>query len=365
MWIGVPREVKDGEYRVGLMPDCVHKLTSYGHKVLVQHGAGEKIGFTDADYQNAGASLIKEAASVYDAVEMIVKVKEPVSAEYSYLKENQILFTYLHLAANKLLTEALIASRCIAIAYETVTDNAGHLPLLAPMSEVAGRLSIQAAATSLEATHGGRGVLLSGLRSVPPAKVVILGAGVVGSNALEMAVSMGARVVVMDKSPERLHALSLQYASRAEFVPATEEAILLEIKTADAVIGAALVPGAEAPKLVTKSMLKQMLPGAVLVDVAIDQGGCFETSHPTTHDNPRFIVEDIVHYCVTNMPGAVPRTSTIALNHATFPFVLALANDGYKVAMERDVNLRNGLNVCQGRITYRAVADALGLPCAS
>lgn len=362
MLIGVPREVKEGEFRVGLIPSSVQALHANGHQVMVQQGAGEKIGFTDQAYQATGASIVKEASAIFEKADMIVKVKEPQPQECQLLRENQILLTYLHLAANEALTQALIASKCVAIAYETVTDDHGGLPLLAPMSEVAGRMSIQAGATSLEAEHGGRGVLLTGVTGVPPGKVVILGAGVVGSNALRVAVGLGARVVIFDKSRERLQVLSQEYGNRVECLEASESAIQSQLLDADLVIGAVLVPGASAPKLVPRSFLKQMQPGAVLVDVAIDQGGCFETSRPTTHANPTFIVDGIVHYCVTNMPGAVARTSTIALNHATLPFVLAIANQGYQAAMKQDMHLRNGLNICCGEMTHRTVAEALHLP---
>lgn len=362
MLIGVPKEVKENEFRVGLIPSSVQALHANGHQVMVQQGAGEKIGFTDQAYQATGALIIKEASTIFEKADMIVKVKEPQAQECQLLRENQILFTYLHLAANKALTQALIASKCIAIAYETVTDDQGGLPLLAPMSEVAGRMAIQAGATSLEAEHGGRGILLTGVTGVPPGKVVILGAGVVGSNALRVAVGLGAKVVIFDKSRERLQAISHEYGDSVECLEVSEAAIHTQLLDADLVIGAVLVPGASAPKLVPRSFLKQMQPGAVLVDVAIDQGGCFETSHPTTHANPTFIVDGIVHYCVTNMPGAVARTSTIALNHATLPFVLMIANQGYQAAMKQDMHLRNGLNICCGEMTHRVVAEALHLP---
>lgn len=362
MLIGVPKEIKNFEYRVGLIPASIRELINNGHQVLVQKGAGEKIGFEDADYQAVGARILDTAEEIYHQAEMVVKVKEPQPNECKLLRPNQVLFTYLHLAPDPEQAKLLLESGCIAIAYETVTNSAGGLPLLAPMSEVAGRMSIQAGATSLEVKNGGRGILLGGVPSVAPAKVVILGGGVAGTNAVLIAIGMGANVVVIDKSLERLYQLDLQFGSKINTIFSTTDAIEQHLRDADLVIGAVLIPGASAPKLVTHDMVKQMQHGSVIVDVSIDQGGCIATSKPTTHLNPTFVVNGVVHYCVTNMPGAVPRTSTLALNSATLPFVLALANQGYKVAMQRNENLMHGLNVAAGKITYKAVAEALQLP---
>lgn len=359
MLIGVPKEIKNFEYRVGLIPSSVRELIAYGHQVLVQQGAGEKIGFGDHDYQHVGARIAKSAEEIYHDADMIIKVKEPQPNECNLLRENQILFTYLHLAPDPDQAKLLQQSGCIAIAYETVTNSLGGLPLLAPMSEVAGRMAIQAGATSLEIKNGGKGILLGGVPGVVPAKVVVLGGGVVGTNSVRVAMGMGANVVVMDKSLERLYHLDLQFGSKINTVFSTIDAIEEHVQNADLVIGAVLIPGASAPKLVTKTMLSQMQIGSVIVDVSIDQGGCFETSKPTTHENPTYQVEGVVHYCVANMPGGVPRTSTVALNNATLPFVLALANQGYKDAMKRNRHLMNGLNICHGKITYQAVAEAL------
>lgn len=362
MLIGVPREIKNFEYRVGAVPSSVREFVVNGHKVLVQQGAGEKIGFSDALYQAAGAEIVKSAEEIYKRADMIIKVKEPQPHECKMLRENQVLFTYLHLAADKEQTELLQKSGCIAIAYETVTNDQGGLPLLAPMSEVAGRLAIQAGATSLEMINGGRGMLLGGVPGVIPANVVVLGGGMVGTNSVRIAIGMGANVVVIDKSQERLYQLDLRFGNAIKTIFSTIDAIEQYVCEADLVIGAVLIPGAPAPKLVTKPMLKNMLPGSVIVDVAIDQGGCFESSKPTTHENPTYVVDGVVHYCVTNMPGAVPRTSTVALNNATLPFALSLANDGYKLAMLRNRHLLNGLNIAKGKITYKAVAESLQQP---
>jgi len=359
MLIGIPKEIKNAEYRVGAVPSSVREFVANGHRVMVQKGAGEKIGFHDALYQSAGAEIVESAEAIFKRADMIIKVKEPQPNECKMLRENQVLFTYLHLAADKTLAALLQQSGCIAIAYETVTNDQGGLPLLAPMSEVAGRLSIQAGANSLEMIHGGRGMLLGGVPGVPPANVLVLGGGMVGTNAVRIAMGMGANVVVMDKSQERLYQLDLRFGPAIKTIFSTIHAIEEYIQTADLVIGAVLIPGASAPKLVSQSMLKTMLPGSVIVDVAIDQGGCFETSKPTTHDHPTYVVDGIVHYCVTNMPGAVPRTSTVALNNATLPFALSLANDGYQLAMLRNRHLLNGLNIAKGKITYKAVADSL------
>src|SRR3990167_8439111 len=362
MLIGVPKEIKNFEYRVGLVPSSVRELVKHGHQVHVQKGAGEKIGFEDAAYQQIGAVIIDNAKDIFAKADMIIKVKEPQAQECKMLRENQILFTYLHLAPDPEQATLLQASGCVAIAYETVTSQSGRLPLLSPMSEVAGRMAIQAGANSLEIKNGGRGILLGGVPCVAPAKVVVIGGGVVGTNSVRVAMGMGAHVVVIDKSLERLYQLDLQYGSMINTIYSTSFSIEHHLERADLVIGAVLVPGASAPKLVTKDMLKVMQPGSVIVDVSIDQGGCFETSKATTHQEPTYVVDNVVHYCVANMPGAVPRTSTVALNNATLPFVLALANHGYRDAMRRNHHLLNGLNVCNGKITYRAVAEALNQP---
>jgi len=360
MKVGVPKEIKNNEFRVGLVPASVRELTIRGHEVFVESLAGEGIGVQDGDYETAGAVILPTAAEIFDRAEMIVKVKEPQASERRLLNESHTLFTYLHLAPDPVQTEELLQSGAICIAYETVTDSAGQLPLLAPMSEVAGRLSIQAGAWCLEKAHGGSGVLLGGVPGVDPAKVVIIGGGTVGFNACQMAVGMGARVVVLDRSARVLRHLDAIFASRMETVFSNADAIERHIRDADLVIGGVLVPGAAAPKLVTREHLGIMKPGSVLVDVAIDQGGCFETSHPTTHAEPTYIVDGIVHYCVANMPGAVPRTSTFALNNATLPFVLALAEKGARRAMLDNAHLLHGLNVYRGKITYEDVSRALG-----
>jgi len=360
MKIGVPKEIKNHEYRVGLVPASVHELTARGHEVFVETLAGAGIGVLDGEYEAAGAIILRSAAEVFDNAEMIVKVKEPQTVERALLKESHTLFTYLHLAPDPVQTEELVNSGATCIAYETVTDSAGQLPLLAPMSEVAGRLSIQAGAWCLEKAHGGSGVLLGGVPGVDPAKVVIIGGGTVGFNACQMAVGMGARVVVLDRSLRVMRYLDAIFASRMETVFSNALSIERHISDADLVIGGVLVPGAAAPKLVTREHLALMKPGSVLVDVAIDQGGCFETSRPTTHTEPTYIVDGIVHYCVANMPGAVPRTSTFALNNATLPFVLALADKGAKQAMLDNPHLLQGLNVHRGMVTYDDVARDLG-----
>src|SRR5216683_3113045 len=340
MLIGVPKEVKSHEYRVGLVPASVRELIHHGHKVVVESGAGAGIGFDDAAYENAGAEILTRAADVFAAAELIVKVKEPQPAEVSALREDQILFTYLHLAADKAQTEGLIRSGATCIAYETVTDARGGLPLLAPMSEVAGRMSVQVGAHCLEKEQGGKGVLLGGVPGVKAAKVVIIGGGVSGTNAARMAMGMEAYVTVIDKSLHRLYELDLQFGSQLHTLFSTVENIENEVLEADLVIGAVLVPGAAAPKLVTRDMVKRMKSGSVIVDIAIDQGGCFETSRPTTHRDPTYVEEGVVHYCVTNMPGAVARTSTFALNNATLPFVLDLADKGWRRALAEDPHLR-------------------------
>jgi alanine dehydrogenase len=360
MLIGVPKEIKVHEYRVGLTPAGVRELRAHGHEVLVETQAGAGIGIADAQYQAAGARIASSAQELYARAELVVKVKEPQMQEYSLLRENQVLFAYLHLAPDPRQTKALLDSGCVAIAYETVTDGRGGLPLLAPMSEVAGRMSIQAGAHTMEKAAGGNGVLLGGVPGVTPAKVVVIGGGVVGYNAARVAVGMGAHVTILDRSLPRLNWLDTVFDGRLNTLYSTTDSLENELRTADLVIGAVLVPGAAAPKLVTRAMLKEMKPGAVVVDVAIDQGGCFETSRPTTHQNPTFIEEGIVHYCVANMPGAVARTSTFALTNATLPYVLALADKGYRKALLDDPCFREGLNVHRGKITYKAVAEALG-----
>ncbi|RXV69744.1 alanine dehydrogenase [Burkholderia stabilis] len=362
MLIGVPKEIKNHEYRVGLTPASAHELTRHGHSVLVQRGAGTAIGLLDNDYTAAGASLCDGADEVFARADMIVKVKEPQPVECAMLRRGQILYTYLHLAPDPDQAAALVKSGAVCIAYETVTGPGGGLPLLAPMSEVAGRMSIQVAATHLESPRGGRGLLMAGVPGVPAAHVVVLGAGVVGTGALQMAVGLGARVTVLDTNVNRLRQLDLVFANRITTVCSNAHTIDEAVRDADVVIGGVLVPGASAPRLVTRDMIATMRTGAVVVDVAIDQGGCFETSHATTHADPTFVVDGVVHYCVANMPGAVARTSTFALNNATLGHALALADKGWKQAMTDDPHLRAGLNVCDGHITYEAVAQALGLP---
>ena len=359
MKIGVPQEIKVHEYRVGLVPAGVRELVNAGHSVVVQSGAGAGIGFGDTDYKAAGASIASTATDVFAGADLIVKVKEPQLAECKMLKPGQVLFTYLHLAADKAQAKALIDSGATAIAYETVTAPDGSLPLLTPMSEVAGRMSVQVGASSLQKANGGFGVLLGGVPGVPPAKVVVLGGGVSGTHAAEMAVGLGADVTVVDRSVKRLRELSALYGNRLKTAYSTAHTIEELVRDADLVIGAVLIAGAAAPKLVTRAMVKSMKSGAVLVDIAIDQGGCFETSRPTTHAEPTYIVDGVIHYCVTNMPGAVPRTSTFALTNATLPYVRSLADLGWRAALARDVGLARGLNVHAGQITHEAVAKAL------
>jgi len=362
MLIGVPKEIKNNEYRVGLTPASVRELTSHGHQVLVQRGAGVAIGLTDEQYVAAGAQTAEAAREIFARAEMIVKVKEPQPEECAMLRAGQILYTYLHLAPDPQQTKALIESGAVCIAYETITGPGGGLPLLAPMSEVAGRMAVQAGAHYLEIAHGGRGLLLGGVPGVAPGHVAVIGAGVVGTNALQMAVGLGARVTVLDKNTDRLRQLDLVFGNRIGTVYSTAHSIEEAVLDADLVVGGVLVPGAAAPKLVTRSHISRMKKGAVVVDVAIDQGGCFETSHATTHAEPVYTVDGVVHYCVANMPGAVARTSTFALNNATIGHAIALANKGWKAALEADAHLRNGLNVCEGRVTYQAVARDLGYP---
>lgn len=362
MRVGVPKEIKNHEYRVGLTPAGVRELRAHGHQVLVQTLAGAGIGIDDADYERAGAEIAPDAATVFATADMIVKVKEPQPVECQMLREGQVLFTYLHLAPDPEQTRGLVDSGCVAIAYETVTDARGGLPLLAPMSEVAGRMSIQAGAHAMEKAQGGTGILLGGVPGVAPAEVTIIGGGVVGYNAARIAVGMGASVTILDKSGPRLNQLDALFEGRLKTLYSTVETLESAVLSADLVIGAVLVPGAAAPKLINREMLRRMRNGAVVVDVAIDQGGCFETSRPTTHQNPTYVEEGIVHYCVANMPGGVARTSTFALTNATLPFVLALADKGYRQALKDDLHLREGLNVHHGHVTYRAVADVLGYP---
>jgi alanine dehydrogenase len=359
MLIGVPKEIKTHEYRVGLVPASVRELVHHGHRVLIQSGAGLGIGFDDRDYRAAGARIAANAAEVFRKAEMIVKVKEPQPNECRMLRKGQLLFTYLHLAPDPKQAVALMKSGCTAIAYETVTSPRGTLPLLSPMSEVAGRMSIQVGAHCLEKEPGGAGILLGGVPGVPPARVVVLGGGVAGTNAARMAMGLEAHVTVVDKSLDRLKQLDEQFGSKLYTAYATVDTIEKAVLDADLVVGAVLVPGAAAPKLVRRSMLGRMRPGSVLVDISIDQGGCFETSKPTTHADPTYVVDGIVHYCVANMPGAVARTSTFALNNATLPFAIALADKGYRKACADDPHLCNGLNVHGGMITHEAVASAL------
>ena len=360
MLIGCPREIKNREYRVGLTPESAKELHRHGHEVWIESGAGNGIGADDSEYSAGGATIVDGPEEIFTRCEMIVKVKEPQPQERAWLHEGQLLYTYLHLAPDPEQTADLVKSGVTAIAYETVTGPGGTLPLLKPMSQVAGRMSIQAGATALEKEKGGRGVLLGGVPGVLPGVVIVIGGGVVGFNAAQMAVGLGADVTVMDNSPEQLERLGIHFESRAKTRFSNQANIADAVCQADLVIGGVLVPGAAAPKLVTRDMLKCMKPGAVLVDVAIDQGGCFETSHPTTHDNPTFVVDSIVHYCVANMPGAVARTSTYALNNVTLPRALKIADLGWKQALRADPDLANGLNVHAGRVTYAAVASELG-----
>jgi alanine dehydrogenase len=362
MRIGVPKEIKNHEYRVGMTPPAVRELTTRGHEVFVETMAGDAIGLSDAHYTRVGAKILKTAAEVFEVADMIVKVKEPQAVEIKRLRPGQTLFTYLHLAPDAAQTKGLLDSGAIAIAYETVTDARGGLPLLAPMSEVAGRMSIQAGAHSLEIAQGGRGMLLGGVPGVLAAKVVILGGGVVGTNAARMAMGLEAHVTILDISLHRLYELDLQFGSRLNTVYSTIDSIEEHVAAADLVIGGVLLPGAAAPKLITEAMVKQMKKGSVIVDVAIDQGGCAETSHATTHADPTYRVHDVVHYCVANMPGAVARTSTFALNNATLPFTVALAELGPERAMRANPHLRAGLNVYKNTLTYKAVAEAQKLP---
>ena len=360
MKIGVPKEIKPQENRIGLTPDSVKILTSNGHEVLVENKGGFEAGFYNEQYKSVGAKIIDKAEDIFSDSNIIVKVKDPLSNEVKMIRENQIVFTYLHLAAAKELTEGLIKSKSICIAYETVTENNGRLPLLAPMSAVAGRMSVQAGAHSLEKNQKGRGLLLGGAPGVEPANLVILGGGVVGENAALIATGMRAKVHIVDKSEPRLKQLQEMFGDKIILQHSDKIDLKKLISKCDLLIGGVLIPGAEAPKLVTKEMIKNMKRGSVIVDVAIDQGGCVETSKPTTHANPTYIVDDVVHYCVANMPGGVPRPSTLALNKATLPFLTKLANDGYENALKNDKNFLEGLNVCKGSVTYKAVADVFG-----
>jgi len=360
MLVGTVKEIKTHEYRVGLTPESVHELVVHGHQVIVETGAGAGIGAYDADYRTAGAEIVANAAEVFERAEMVVKVKEPQAVERAMLRPGQILYTYLHLAPDPEQTADLVKSGATCIAYETVTDASGGLPLLKPMSQVAGRMSIQAGATALEKAHGGRGVLLGGVPGVLPAKVTVIGGGVVGFNAAQMAAGLGADVTILDRNPEVLEKLGTYFEARAKTRFSNKANLAECVAEADLVIGAVLIPGAAAPKLVSKEMLGTMKQGAVLVDVAIDQGGCFETSRPTTHADPTYVIDGIVHYCVANMPGAVARTSTYALNNVTLPHALRIANLGWKEAMKRDPHLLDGLNVWNGLVTCAPVAQQLG-----
>jgi alanine dehydrogenase len=359
MLLGVPKEIKNHEYRVGMTPASVREVCHHGHKVMVQKGAGREIGLDDKMYVRAGAEIIDTPEEIFAKADMIVKVKEPQPDECRMLRKGQLLFTYLHLAPDPEQTKLLVESGCTAIAYETVTDSHGGLPLLAPMSEVAGRMSIQAAAHCLEKAQRGSGVLLGGVPGVAPGKVVVIGGGVVGTHAARMAVGLGAEVTIFDRSIQRLRELDDLFEGRAKVLYSTVDVLEEHVLDADAVIGAVLIPGAAAPKLVTDAQIKKMRRGSVLVDVAIDQGGCFETSYATTHAKPTYRVHGVVHYCVANMPGGVARTSTFALNNATLPFTVQLANKGWKQACKDDAHLKEGLNVHDGKVTYKAVADAL------
>jgi alanine dehydrogenase len=358
MIIGLPKEIKDNEYRVGLTPAGVKTLSDYGHTVLVETRAGEGSGISDEEYVGAQGRIVETADEVWQRAEMIVKVKEPVGPEYKRMRDGQILFTYLHLAPDQKLTQAMLASKVTGVAYETITNNEGHLPLLTPMSEVAGRMAVQVGAHYLQKPEGGRGVLMGGVPGVLPAKVVIIGGGVVGINSIKMAVGLAANVTVLDKNLERLRYLDDIFGAKIKTLVSNPFTVKEAIEHADLVIGAVLIPGASAPMLVTRDMLKTMHKGAVIVDVAVDQGGCIETTKPTTHSDPTFYVDDVLHYCVANMPGAVPRTSTFALTNATLPIAIKLANKGFKDAIAKDRHLKEGVNTYAGHITYEAVAES-------
>lgn len=360
MIIGLPKEIKDNESRVGLTPACVKTLGDAGHRILVERSAGEGSGISDDEFAGAGGEILDSADEVWQRAEMVVKVKEPVGPEYERMREGQILYTYLHLAPLPELTQVMLDRKVTGIAYETITNDEGHLPLLTPMSEVAGRMAVQVGAHYLQKPEGGRGVLMGGVPGVLPAKVTIIGGGVVGINSIKMAVGLGAHVVVLDKNLDRLRYLDDIFGSRIKTLVSNPFTVQEAIANADLVIGGVLIPGASAPKLVTRDMLKTMHRGAVIVDVAVDQGGCIETTRPTTHSNPTFFVEEVLHYCVANMPGAVPRTSTFALTNATLPLALKLANKGFIDAVRSDVHLKNGVNTYKGHITYEAVAESQG-----
>jgi alanine dehydrogenase len=361
MIVGLPKEIKDNEYRVGLTPAGVRALTDAAHTVVVERSAGEGSGFGDELYERAGATMLDSPDEVWAQGEMIVKVKEPIAPEYPRMREGQVLFTYLHLAPDFELTKQLLERKVTGVAYETITDKRGTLPLLTPMSEVAGRMAIQVGATYLEKMNGGRGILLGGVPGVPAARVVIIGGGVVGTNAAKIAVGMGAHVTIIDNNLDRLRELDDIFLSKISTLASSAYMIQDAISQADLIVGAVLVPGAAAPKLITRNMLKEVPKGAVIVDVAVDQGGCIETTHPTTHSNPTYYVEDVLHYCVANMPGAVPRTSTFALTNATLPYALKLANKGFIEAINSDPGLKEGVNTYAGKLTYKAVAEAQGL----
>lgn len=361
MNIGLPKEIKDNEYRVGLTPAGVNALVNAGHTVYVQHTAGEGSGIPDEEYVKAGGQILETADEIWQAGDMIVKVKEPIAPEYPRMRENQLLFTYLHLAPELELTKQMLERNVTGVAYETITDKHGRLPLLTPMSEVAGRMSVQVGANCLEKINGGRGVLLGGVPGVPAANVVIIGGGIVGTEAAKMAVGLGAKVTIIDKNLDRLRELDDIFLSKVQTLASSRYQIEEAISHADLVIGAVLIPGAAAPKLVTREMLKLIPSGSVLVDVAVDQGGCFETTHATTHSNPTFYEEGVLHYCVANMPGAVPRTSTFALTNATLPYALSLANKGFEQAIKDDAGLAEGVNTYAGKLTYEAVAESQGL----
>jgi alanine dehydrogenase len=362
MIIGVPKEIKNNENRVALTPAGTQELLKRGHTVLVQQSAGLGSGFTDEDYRKAGARMIENAAEIFSQSEMIMKVKEPIESEYKLIRKDQLVFTYFHFASYEPLTKAMIQSGAVCLAYETVERMDGSLPLLIPMSEVAGRMSIQEGAKYLEKPLKGRGILLGGVPGVKPAKVLILGGGVVGTNAAKIAAGMGADVTIMDVNINRLRYLDDVMPKNVHTMVSNEYTIREMVKDSDLIIGGVLIPGAKAPRLITRDMLKTMRPGTVLVDVAVDQGGCIETCHPTTHEDPTFVIDDVVHYCVANMPGAVPYTSTLALTNATLPYAIRLANQGWKKACQENVELRNGLNVIQGEVVYKAVAEAFNLP---
>jgi len=362
MIIGVPKEIKNHEYRVALIPSGVAKLIAHGHTLFIEKNAGTASGFADQDYSAAGAQIIDNAAAIFAQAELIVKVKEPQKNECSMLRRGQILFTYLHLAADLQQIRDLISSGAICLAYETVSDAQGRLPLLMPMSEIAGRMSIQAGATALQKSNGGAGLLLAGVPGVAPANVVILGGGIVGRNAAQMALGLGADVVILDKNMDVLRQIDRQFSGQIKSIYSSKESLSHYILLADLVIGAVLIPGAAAPKLVSYDLIKRMKKGSAIVDVAIDQGGCFATSHATTHDDPMYLLDGVVHYCVTNMPGAVARTATQALNNATLPYIINLADHGYKQALLDDKHLRDGLNICAGKVVLQAVASAHNLP---